>query len=114
LKKQSKRVICRKCGEGMVKNGHRGARKDDPQNRRQEWICRNGHRTIHPTAELTKPVMHRTVKEASFILGVHQNTVLNLIKSQKLNAALVGHQFRIQRDDLDKYMDQQISNLSHK
>jgi excisionase family DNA binding protein len=95
----------------MVKNGHRGGRKDDPQNRCQEWICTNGHRTIHPTAELTKPVIYRTVKEVSFILGVHQNTVLNLIKSQKLKAGLVGHQFHIRRDDLEKYMDQQVSNL---
>ena len=103
-------VSCRKCGQRMVKNGFRDSRKADPQKRRQEWICRNGHRTIHPTAELVEPVIYRTVREVSFLLGVHPNTILNLIKSQKLKANMVGHQFRIQREDLDIFLDQQSSN----
>jgi excisionase family DNA binding protein len=106
LKRNLAKVIsCRKCGERMVKNGHRGGRKDNRKNGRQEWICKNGHRTIHPIEQLTEPVIYRTVKEVAFLLEVHANTVLNLINSQKLKATLVRHQFHIQREDIEVFME---------
>jgi excisionase family DNA binding protein len=97
----------------MVKNGFRTGRKANPTKRRQEWICGNGHRTIHPTRELIEPAVYRTVNEASFLLGVHPNTIMNLIKSQKLKATMAGHQFRIQREDLNNYVEGQGSNSAH-
>lgn len=46
-----------------------------------------------------------TVDEAANVLGVHSNTVRNVIKSGELAARKVGREWRIARENLRVYLE---------
>lgn len=47
-----------------------------------------------------------TVKEAADFLRVHFNTVKRLLSMGKLPGRKVGRQWRIEKDDLKRYMEE--------
>ena len=46
-----------------------------------------------------------TPKEVAKILRVHRNTVVNLIRTHKLSASVIGIQYRISSLQLQEYVD---------
>lgn len=50
-----------------------------------------------------------TVQQVSNLLKVHWQTVLNYIKSGKLKALKLGKGYRINKEDLDKFIKENLT-----
>ncbi len=48
-----------------------------------------------------------TVNEVMEILHYKRNTILRYIKSGKLRAVLIGNQYRIRKEDLESFLENQ-------
>lgn len=48
-----------------------------------------------------------TVNEVMEILHYKRNTILRYIKSEKLRAVLIGNQYRIRKEDLESFLENQ-------
>ncbi len=54
-----------------------------------------------------------TVKEAAFILRLHKISVYRLISKGKLPSCRIGQAIRIPKENLDHFIESQISEVSN-
>ncbi len=68
----------------------------------------------HPSVEFQQADLHTkeilTAEQVAQILQVHQFTVLKFIKQGKLKASKLGRVYRIRRQDVNQFLDDQLEN----